>query len=1023
MAPTSAKRRKSKLFIWTMLVSVLVFFGGGTWIALTQWWYTEANQYQWAKKEYDDGKYHSAALRFHKLEKAFHSSARVKEYQFLASVSELRQQLYSSQPDLELASDQLRQFLQKPDADKGLQEKFRKDLEEMLHKLVRGLAENAQQQLQEPNLVKARQTRDQAEATLNDAKRFGPKHPENVQLASVIRDVDQAIVLVDKRLKLLGNLAKLKPRPDDIEAGEDDARRSGFSNDPQVKAVLDGLKTRMIEGIVYENRQDPLPKQRVTEDNMHGLLIVPRVDTNRVKAGASNEVVFALVRGILYALDEENGQVRWATRVGIDTATLPVRLPASATSPEIVLVLSSDTNMLTARDALTGQALWHHDLKSPCLGRPVIVDKRAYVPTYDGKVHDIGIISGLLHGWYKLGIPLSVGGTLQEGTNLLYFPAERRYVYVLDVDKKKQNKPCVAMLATGHPSGSIRSEPIIASWDDLPAKDPGILAIRPRYLVLSQTDGLSHMKLRAYRLPVEGLNAAPLEPEVRVRGWTWFSPHDDPEKIVLVTDVGVVGLFGINQPLNQDRPIYPQLKDEFVLNRQAQRLGRAQVVHVEERDFWLLAQGELQHLQLNLDREQGLHLVRRWPGPLKVGSPLHAGQVNDRRDTLFVVTQPLDRPTCLATAVNANTGAIRWQRQLGLLCQRDPLLLGKKILTMDEGGGMLLFDPEQHPHRSDREWQTGGQVLTKPLDATGSVPPLLLTDSGANSAYQIACPGKGTDLIVRRCEPGKKLVEMKFKLPAPLGGTSALVGEILLLPLADGNLWRQPLTDKRRDEGGGPTWRAVHADADARGHVVALGGDDFLISDGSSGLLRLSWPANALWKIKKLPALPIRRIVEAPVVLPPTPANPGPRVCVADAEGTITLLDGDELKPIRRWSLGDTITAGPFVRGQRIGCVVDRRHLVWIDPAQDEVAWKHTTASEGIVGQPQLAGDLIVVADRAGRFLGLDPATGKPRGTGFTVKSSVAPAVAPVAFGADQVFAPLTDGTVLLLTRKQLLAK
>jgi hypothetical protein len=342
---------------------------------------------------------------------------------------------------------------------------------------------------------------------------------------------------------------------------------------------------------------------------------------------------------------------------------------------------------------------------------------------------------------------------------------------------------------------------------------------------------------------------------------------------------------------------------------------------------------------------------------------------------------------------------------------------------MDQGGGLFLFDPELHPHRPDREWQTGGQVLAKPLDESTSAP-FLLSGPGGKIAYQIACPGKGTELLVRPCEPGKKVVDMKFNLPARLGGTPVLVGETLVLPLADGNIWRQPLTDKRPVKGGqGPTWRAVHADADAQGFVVALAGDDYLITDGSTGLLRLNWPADALWKLKKLPPLPIRRIVAAPVVLPATPENPGPRVCVADAEGTITLLQGDDLKLVRSWQLGGAITAGPFLRGQRLGCVVNRRHLVWIDPAQDDVAWKFSSASEGIVGQPQLAGDVIVVAELGGRFVGLDLATGKTRGSGFTLKSSVAPAAAPVAFGSDQVFAPLTDGTVLLLTRQQLLGK
>jgi hypothetical protein len=82
--------------------------------------------------------------------------------------------------------------------------------------------------------------------------------------------------------------------------------------------------------------------------------------------------------------------------------------------------------------------------------------------------------------------------------------------------------------------------------------------------------------------------------------------------------------------------------------------------------------------------------------------------------------------------------------------------------------------------------------------------------------------------------------------------------------------------------------------------------------------------------------------------------------------------------------------------------------------------WKYSTNGEGIVGQPQMVGDVIVVADMSGRFVGLNPATGRPRGPGYTLKASVAPAAAPVAFGSDRAFAPLTDGTVMLLLLKRL---
>jgi hypothetical protein len=94
---------------------------------------------------------------------------------------------------------------------------------------------------------------------------------------------------------------------------------------------------------------------------------------------------------------------------------------------------------------------------------------------------------------------------------------------------------------------------------------------------------------------------------------------------------------------------------------------------------------------------------------------------------------------------------------------------------------------------------------------------------------------------------------------------------------------------------------------------------------------------------------------------------------------------------------------------------VDRRRLCWFDPEKRELLWTYTARGEGLVGQPNLVGDVLLVADLEGRFVGLDPATGKERGPGYQLQAAVAPATAPVAFGKERAFVPLTDGTVLLL--------
>ena len=210
------------------------------------------------------------------------------------------------------------------------------------------------------------------------------------------------------------------------------------------------------------------------------------------------------------------------------------------------------------------------------------------------------------------------------------------------------------MLHSGHPSGSLRGDPIIVSDDG--AIPVGGRRAPPRYLILSMADGLDAMRLRAYRLPIEGVaDVPPLQPEPRVRGWSWFQPSCDGEKVVLTTDAGVLGLYGINQYQNQDQPLFPMFPREIELEGNPKNVGRAQVVHIADQDYWALAQGNLQQWRMGLGPD-GLKAAAVWLQPLPLGSPLHAAQVSLNGDTLFTVTQSPARQACLATAVEAATG-------------------------------------------------------------------------------------------------------------------------------------------------------------------------------------------------------------------------------------------------------------------------------------------------------------------------------------------------------------------------------
>jgi hypothetical protein len=437
--------------------------------------------------------------------------------------------------------------------------------------------------------------------------------------------------------------------------------------------------------------------------------------------------------------------------------------------------------------------------------------------------------------------------------------------------------------------------------------------------------------------------------------------------------------------------------------------GRAQVVHAEENDFWVLMEGKLLHLQLAIDRDKGLQVTKAWELPAPLGWPLHAGQVNETRDHLFIVTQRVYEQVCLATAVDSRKGRTMWQRRLGMVCQSDPLVVGGQVLALDQEAGLFVFDPAQDRAGRD-EWQVGGRLAAPPLDDACNTPSYLVPAPDGRAVYAVSCPQRGTRLVVRRFEPGQPTTTKVYPLSWRLAGTPAVGPDYLILPLAGGSLLRLAMDDGKEQPGG--QWLGSRADRGALGHVLHLGPGVFLTTNGSRGLSRWHWTANGAKTDKSVELA--GRIVTAPVLLPADPDG-SRRVVVADTTGVVRLLEANSLGTERTWTVGGQITAGPYVAGGRIGCVVDRRRLVWIDPERSEF-WQYDSPGEGIVGRPQLAGEVIVVADLMGTLVGLNPADGTPRGAGYTLQASVSPAAAPVAFGTDQVLVPLTDGTVLLLS-------
>jgi hypothetical protein len=1024
---SKTRRLLYKLIMAGLLVAFLGVGGAVGFVAWTKVQSTESALAQEAKTAYDEGRFPEAVSKYHQLVQKFPNSQRIDEYQFFRDLADVRAQLGSAVAAPDATLDKVNEFLNGNGQNPLLKEHAREFGPDFLQWLVARYQAGADKPDLPTGFVK------KAQATLQLAQQLVPEAFTREDLAKVeeaFHKVEVAVAKQERRKAVIAQLEKLKPSAEGIKEAhrliaQETREEAGFDQDPAVQAALGKLMDGQLQEVRYVEAGEA-PRRHGRAEDLEPSMVVNQLLYGIPPQRRDNDpVVLALVRGVLYALAQSNGEIVWAMRVGIDTATLPVRVPAAGGRPEIVLALSADTETLTALNAANGDQLWKYHLSAPCLGQPVVVGPRAYVPTYDGWVHEVELARGQPIGHYELGQHLTLGGTRQERTNLVYFPADDQCVYVLDVDRRR----CERILYSGHPSGSLRSAPIVVNPG---GGDEG-------YLILAQTAGLDATQLRAFSLPINNGQAPPAVQTRPTPGWPWFSPYHDPEKLVLVTDAGAVGLFGILQERNQDSALFPLVHGDFRMApgpaADPAHPGRAQVVACQDDALWVLAHGGLQKLNLTLNPRTGLQLSvdPLWTEPLPLGSPLHASQVEPHgaSTTLFLVTQAPNRRGCLATAVDAGSRKMLWQRELGLVCQEAPVALGpQNVLAVDQGGGVFAFDPTR---RRNDLWQPGGLSLAKPLPDNPSFPPVLVAAGDGATAYEIACPGKGTQLVVRRFQveaasgrvvPPQDMDEKLVDLPAPPAGAAAVRGASLLLPLDDGTLFRVQLPDCPPGTPG-PEWRPARA-AGHRCHVVWINDEDFLATDGGRAVNHFRWPLGKTWtalpldKEAKDPTVALRRSIVTPPALLPD-ASGELAACVGDASGTLTLLRGERLEEVQRWDLGGRITAGPFVRGNRVGCVVDGSRLAWIDPGRKEPLWEYKSRTAGpIVGEPQLVEDMLVVAHQSGRFVGLDPGTGKAHGPGFALQASAAPATSPAPFGAGRAFAPLTDGTVLLLDLRHL---
>jgi outer membrane protein assembly factor BamB len=1051
------RRLNPRRVLYTILAATVVLAVGA--VIKVVWFNTKTEEKlaQEAKEDYEKSNFPQAAEKYQQLLARFPESDAKPAYEFFQALAKVREAVaaVTVADNPYPAVKGYREFVEtlgatplaKPDAGQ-----FAADVLEAGKQAVDALVACGNLRLKDFR-AEGRQKSDQLDAAdkaVVEAKVLLPvvesfKEKETPPLTAQHDGVAKAAGEIATERHRLAVLAPFRDLPDDptderIVTFEAVLKTEKLDKDEEANVIVKKAKAALAK-LVRPERQGipagPAPTDAAPSFVPLSLVEAPPAPPGAERKSTGDDVFFSLARGILTAFDAETGKPLWVVRVAAGTAEplapdLPARTTAADGETELVLV-PSDLGLapgLTARDARTGEALWHQPLEAPVADRPVVVKRRVYAPLKDplGTVAEFDLQDGTRLGQVRLRQPIGPSAALRPGTGLLYVPAEARRVFVLDVDARdadgtRQPARCVQVIPTEHPKDSLRGGPVVVG--------PSGTGPAPRFLVLLQADGPAGMKLRAYPVadppkvvdpaaPAVELPPAPPAVELPIAGWAVFPPESDGERCAVVTDRGAFAAFGVNQLMNSDAAVFtvpvsysPTVKPDAAVP--------GQVVLADEDAAWVLAGGDLVKLRLAVSARDGWKLVPDGDArPL--GVPISRPQVNAKRDLAMVTVRHPASGACRAVCFDPRDGRIAWQRLLGAIPANAPVTTAAGVLIADEDGGAVLLDPKK---------PIDG---TKPVPADAVCPPVANPDpafgpavvAANDKAAWVLVPERGekdTRLRIRSIVNGSVAVGVSVPLPAKLAGPPLVLGDALYLALSDGVVYRYvPGAEKLA---AGQSWKADGAPADATCYLTAGDGESFYATDGADRFRAWAWPPGSDAKMA-----PLTGWWDAigPVILPPVLASGAdgkPLLIVADPGGFAAYAPDRPGEPVRKWRCGKDLPAGrpthgPVLAGTgRVLVGIDGKHVVALKPDADAPAWVNSPAdaADDLVDLTT-DGTKVYATTIAGQVRVLTAETGAPHGDPVAAGIPGAlpsPRGAATPFGPNRLVVPMIDGTMVVV--------
>ena len=978
------KRTWSKPLLAGLVLLLLATLGGTGWVLYRNFVIAEANLAQEAETDYEEARYAAAQTKYQQLLEEFPKSDDAAKYLFFAELSGLRSTVgaVTTQENPEPAMAAFDSFvyefqespLAKPEKGYGL------DILQTGQQLAGSIADHANDILttykagiarsatDETLLTSSSATIDLGRKLLDDLRPFQTQQGGSLQSQRERFDALEAEIAQQRqRLTALAPFRSLaeKPTSESIQAFRLMLAEQQLQRDPEALAMLNAAETKLQQLVLYT--ADPRPAIALPADSAATILFsaTPTGSPDaRTTLGSVPDVLFGVARGILYTMDAETGRLLWGCPVSTATgngeaATLPLRVQLGNGAADWTIVAGEwlGEPSVTARVTRTGETVWHQSLSAMPLAQPLAINRRLYIPLQDalGSVVIIDMATGDKIGHctirQPIGAPLATFPSQRPGVSFVIVPGNQQRLFFFEVDDEDAagnpiDPRCVHVLQSDHPAESLRGQPLVIDSQ---------LQGGPQLLIVPQTDGPKQMQLRVLPLPspkqlVQENDAPqtskPTSENILLKGWTWFPLLCNGERLALATDAGTFSVFGIQQPGTDDAPLY-ELPTDFTQGDQ-NNVARAQVILAREDEYWTLIQGRLTRLRTAITPRQGLRIMVQGQGPT-LGEPTLPAQVSDSFNLGMVVVQPSDAANVQAVAFDLKSGAIRWKRQLGVTPATDPYAISEGlslVVDVDAVVYAVSIDEQGNPAPT--------KVIAPPL-STAVENVRIVANGDSAFVVNVETLTDRQQLRVRTITAIELDSESTVPLPAKLAGQPTAFADGLLLPLANGYIYRYRPGSKNLDVG--PVWRSRSGGEDQTGYLRTLPNNEFLATDGERALTHWQWTDEPRqiagpWSIRNT-------IASAPVVV-------NGSFALLDDQGGVYLFTLNKVAPpTQRW--GPTAESGIppgkpsdglSVVGTLLIYTVNHEAIVALDPSQSLPSW--VFKEENIFGQVAIGKQLLV---------------------------------------------------------------